>query len=97
MASFSERMDRLDRQVFDRLSDGEVMIDGQSIAAIYEEGPLMIGDGQGLERMIIISDPQARLIGIKPTRTSKLEWKGKPENLAIPPIYESGLIKLVLA
>lgn len=96
MDSFSERFSRLDKVVFDKLGDGELLIDGQSILATFDEGSLMFGDSRGTDRVLTICADQAKALGITVTRNSQLQWKGKPESMAEPPIYEFGLIKLVL-
>ncbi|EKO3392591.1 hypothetical protein OMA37_004431 [Vibrio fluvialis] len=96
MAMFSNARTRLDNLVFDRLSDGRLLIDGRPISATFDQDSLMFNDGRGNMRVLTISALQAAELGIKPTKRSTLLWNGKTEHLAEPPIYESGLIKLVL-
>ncbi|MDK2679282.1 hypothetical protein ABMX64_19905 [Vibrio vulnificus] len=94
--TFSERLTRLDRRVFSTFSDGDVIIDGKSIAAIFDKQSVQFSDSRGTERMLSISQLIAKELGINPNTNSKLVWQGQLVRLAIPPIYEDGLIKLVL-
>ncbi|MCJ0806655.1 hypothetical protein MO987_21605 [Vibrio vulnificus] len=96
MMTFSDRWARLDRRVFSTFSDGDVIIDGKPIAATFDKQSVQFADSRGTERMLSISQFVAKEQGINPHTNSKLVWQGESVRLAIPPIYEDGLIKLVL-
>ncbi|HHJ3234227.1 TPA: hypothetical protein ACQJO1_004634 [Vibrio parahaemolyticus] len=96
MSTFSRLKGRLDRIAFDRLSDGEAVIDGVTIAVMYDKASFQFGESRGTERVITISQVLADEKGLKPNSGSRVTWNGKTSALAHPPFYEDGQIKLVL-
>ena len=96
MSAFHSRRLRLDRKVFARLSDGEAVIDGIPMAVMYDKASFQFADSRGTERIISLSQALADEKGLKPHTNTIVEWQGKRQSLAHPPMYEDGLIKLVL-
>ncbi|EEY36210.1 TPA: hypothetical protein AB5E57_001647 [Vibrio cholerae] len=97
MATFEQRFARLDRRVFSRLGDGLATIDGKEIEAIYNKQTVQFDDSRVAERSLEFSESVANELGIKPNRSSLILWQGREERLAIPPLYQDGVIRLVLA
>ncbi|HGF5004075.1 TPA: hypothetical protein ACF334_004451 [Vibrio parahaemolyticus] len=96
MSAFSRLKGRLDRTVYDRLSDGEAVIDGVTISVMFDKSSFQFGESRGTEKMITISQVLADEKGLKPNSGSQVTWNGKTSGLAHPPFYEDGQIKLVL-
>ncbi len=94
--SFAKLRFQLDRQVFQVLSDGLATIDGIEIEVMYDKSSFQFEDSRGTEQLITLSESLADDLGLKPKKTSRVIWQGVVYDVAHPPIYEEGLIKLVL-
>ncbi|MCG6268307.1 hypothetical protein [Vibrio furnissii] len=96
MGLFAARLRRLDNTIFDRLGDGTLIIDGVPVPATLDRSSLMFEDARGTERVLTFSQTKADELGLRPKKTSVLQWNGKAERMAMAPIFEDGLVKLVL-
>jgi hypothetical protein len=96
MSTFANRRLRLDKKVFAKLSDGTAVIDGIEIAVMFDKASFQFGDSRGTEKIITISQVMADELSLKPKTKTKVEFHSSSYDLAHPPIYEDGLIKLIL-
>lgn len=94
--AFSDKLARLDRRLFSKLAEGDAIIDGKPIPATFDKESFLFAESRGTERVLTISQSIADSLGIKPHTNSQIVWQGASFTLSSPPIYQGGLIKLVL-